>query len=336
MPEEALEFEKIFEQLLKFSEIFEIKYDYKLIHHKENTAAQYRIIGVNDNSTYQFRSKIEELGNKGIEILKKEKDKVEYEYRVSYLKEINDQLKELKFKVEDDIYVVEESEYGPRKEIHFKRFIDNKIIPFNEERTKGHKKSILEASSEYANAWIEKILEISRKIEFLINQQELLPEPEEAIKDKNTITLFYSWQSDNKDETKKIRKALTKLEKFYRDKDLNLKIESDMRNTSGSQDIPNTLFKKISESDIFIADVNLIGLSVFRNDGIPNPNVLIELGFAAAKLGWNRIVILMNTDQNKIEELPFDIRQRSILWYNSKDDKMLENKLIEFVKAITD
>ena len=63
-------------------------------------------------------------------------------------------------------------------------------------------------------------------------------------------------------------------------------IESDMRGVPGSQDIPNTLFKKIEDSDIFLADVNLLNKSLFRdNNYSPNSNVLIELGYAASKLG---------------------------------------------------
>jgi hypothetical protein len=73
-----------------------------------------------------------------------------------------------------------------------------------------------------------------------------------------------------------------KIEEHYKRSGRTLIIESDMRGTPGSQDIVNTLFKKIAGSDIFIADVNLVFTSLFRKDSIsPNPNVLIELGFAA-------------------------------------------------------
>jgi hypothetical protein len=39
-----------------------------------------------------------------------------------------------------------------------------------------------------------------------------------------------------------------------------------------------------------------------------------------AKLDWDRIILLLNTKVNKIEQLPFDIRQRAVLWYKSEDE----------------
>ena len=57
----------------------------------------------------------------------------------------------------------------------------------------------------------------------------------------------------------------------------------------------------------------------------PNANVLIELGFAASKIGWERVILVFNSSEYSIEQLPFDIRQKSILWY--KDQPQLEEKL---------
>ncbi len=47
-----------------------------------------------------------------------------------------------------------------------------------------------------------------------------------------------------------------------------------------------------------------------KGKAMPNPNVLLELGYAAAKLGWDRLVLVMNTNYGHPEELPFDLRNR--------------------------
>jgi hypothetical protein len=184
-----------------------------------------------------------------------------------------------------------------------------------------HKDTIEHKATGYAEAWLEAINDSKSKIEFLINQIELLPEPKDAVKDKNTIHIFYSWQTDNDNERRLIWKSLRKTESYFKGKKKIIKIDSDNRDTPGSQDIPNTLFRKIENSDIFIADVNLVNQSLFReNNFSPNPNVLIELGYAAARLGWERIVLVYNNTRHRIEDLPFDIRQRTIQWYQTEEE----------------
>ena len=98
-----------------------------------------------------------------------------------------------------------------------------------------------------------------------------------------------------------------------------------MRGTTGSLDITSTLFHKISSCDIFVADINIVNQSLHRQGFSPNANVLIELGFAASKIGWERVILVFNSSEYSIEQLPFDIRQKSILWY--KDQPQLEEKL---------
>jgi|GEM_PF-4717309 len=161
-------------------------------------------------------------------------------------------------------------------------------------------------------------------------------EPPKAQKTKaDQIIIFLSWQSDSKNERQLIDKSLKNATKKLESNGYSIKIESDMRNTSGSSDIPSTLFKKIETSDIFIADINLVYKSILRPEYYsPNPNVLLELGFAAAKLGWSRMILVMNKDEHKIEELPFDIRHRSVCWYRSSDIKSFEAKIHSFIETI--
>lgn len=44
-----------------------------------------------------------------------------------------------------------------------------------------------------------------------------------------------------------------------------------------------------------------------------NPNVLIELGYASSKLGWDRILCIHNLMYGKIEDLPLILGIESLL-----------------------
>ena len=120
-------------------------------------------------------------------------------------------------------------------------------------------------------------------------------------------SVFYSWQSDVEGKICKpfIRMAL---KTALKNLDLNFTIEEDMRGVAGTPILTNTLFSKIEKSYAFIADVSLCYQSNKRK--FPNPNVMIELGYAAKALGWNRIIVLMNEITGMPSELPVDIRDR--------------------------
>ncbi|MBQ9805090.1 MAG: hypothetical protein IJW49_01080 [Clostridia bacterium] len=99
----------------------------------------------------------------------------------------------------------------------------------------------------------------------------------------------------------------------------------------GSSDIPTTIFEKINDSDLFIADISIINkskLGIFQGKykPTPNPNVLIELGYAACALGWDRIICVYNTDYSKLEALPFDLRQHRITAYSLKRKNKSEER----------
>ena len=59
--------------------------------------------------------------------------------------------------------------------------------------------------------------------------------------------------------------------------------------------IVETIFKKIDRAAVFVADLTFAGR---RPDGapIPNPNVLIEYGWALKALGHARIISIMIPD----------------------------------------
>jgi len=156
-----------------------------------------------------------------------------------------------------------------------------------------------------------------------------------------TVNTFYSWQWDISHDTNlkairsAIRKASDKLENDIAS--LNINNDESTRKKAGSPHIPNTIFEKIASSDIFIADITTINKecpieSIRRT---PNPNVLIELGYAIAHLGWERIILVFNKSfGNFPADVPFDIDKRRILDYtvSSKDDSSGKGQLTVEIK----
>ena len=96
---------------------------------------------------------------------------------------------------------------------------------------------------------------------------------------------------------------------------LELNIDRDTKYELGTPDISDSIFKKIQRSKIFIADISIIN-SGSSDRKCPNPNVLIELGYAVRVLGWERVFCLYNTDYGSLEDLPFDLRQRRPIQYS--------------------
>jgi hypothetical protein len=124
--------------------------------------------------------------------------------------------------------------------------------------------------------------------------------------------VFYSWQSDLSNNTNRgfletcITEALKELNvsDLY---DIEFSLDKDTKDESGTPHIAETIFSKIEKSKLFIADVSIINSgSVGRKT--PNPNVLIELGYAARTLGWERIICIYNKAYGSFDDLPFDLK----------------------------
>ena len=147
-------------------------------------------------------------------------------------------------------------------------------------------------------------------------------------------TIFYSWQSDLKSDFnwKLIENSLIDSIRALNSKSKLIKYSLDQatRRLPGSPDIVDSIFRKIEKSSIFIADITPV--TKIEEKGIPNPNVLIELGYAINILGWDNIICICNMAEWKIESLPFDIKQRRITKYSLSDKKRKEKQ----TKILTD
>lgn len=137
---------------------------------------------------------------------------------------------------------------------------------------------------------------------------------------EESITVFYSWQSDRPRTLNQdfIRDALNSAAAEMHAPErggLPIYIDEATRNRPGSPNIPGSILEKIRDADVFVCDVTLINSDPNPRFRVPNPNVLVELGYAVAVLGWARIVMVFNKAFGMIEDLPFDIRQHRVTPY---------------------
>jgi len=159
------------------------------------------------------------------------------------------------------------------------------------------------------------------------------------------LKIFYSWQSDLPNKTNRgfIGDALKKVAKdIHQDDSLQVEpvIDRDTQGVVGSPDIANTIFSKIKDCHVFVCDVSIINKDSDRRL-TPNPNVLVELGYAVGVLGWERIVLVINTAFGSIESLPFDLRMRRVTNYELPESaekpnirRELEGKLSAQLRSI--
>jgi hypothetical protein len=155
-------------------------------------------------------------------------------------------------------------------------------------------------------------------------------------------TVFYSWQSDRstKEGRNLIQSALEialkniasdlQIEDSSRDESENatfLELDRDTKNVPGSPPIFQTILNKIQKASIFVADLTFCGTRCDGRRLSPNPNVLIEYGYALKSLDYGRMIAVMNTAHGvpSRESMPFNLADlRFPLAYelpdNSSDD----------------
>lgn len=166
--------------------------------------------------------------------------------------------------------------------------------------------------------------------------------------------VFYSWQSDlpkNKNRyfiDSCIKEAIKNCNKEIEGTEI--LADRDTEGLTGSPDIAQSIFDKINECDLFIADVSIVNPQTITDNSVkdrnsndyainnepekkkrytPNPNVLIELGYAVHCLGWERIICIINLDYGDIDKLPFDLKQHRVTQYsfNNNDKNSIKKHL---------
>jgi len=145
------------------------------------------------------------------------------------------------------------------------------------------------------------------------------------------LRVFYSWQTDLPNSTNRgfimnaLRDAGKQLEADTKGKisvtvgeserpssdasgPLKIIVDQATAGVPGAPHIAQTILAKIAASDVFVADISTINSGTRKFGKTPNPNVLFELGYAVAQLGWRRIVLVQNGAFTKTVDIPFDIQ----------------------------
>lgn len=150
---------------------------------------------------------------------------------------------------------------------------------------------------------------------------------------KKTYTVFYAWQSDLKDVKKQISAILGNVQhQLKKDYKINIKIAKATTKMQGSGAISDELLKKVSEADFFVGDVSIIHDEEVKPRRTSNPNVLFELGYAVACLGWERIFMVVNRNED-LDNLPFDIKHRRVFLADSSLSSKICNSISLTIKG---
>lgn len=169
------------------------------------------------------------------------------------------------------------------------------------------------------------------------------------------LSVFFAWQSYTDPKVNKIFIKESLIEAIQQIKQTltveeaergEIALDHDTKNVPGIPQIVDTIFNKIDNCSIFVADLTFVAI-VDNKNGISNPNVLIEKGYALKAMGRSRIITVMNVAYGKADYLPFDLQgQRWPILYSleaadpseirKKQKKRLVKCLVEAIKIILD
>jgi hypothetical protein len=167
------------------------------------------------------------------------------------------------------------------------------------------------------------------------------------------MKIFWSWQSDTPQNTGRhfVRDVIADLARSLNGEpdtedaerpeeeaedasseqltdDGRIEVDHDTHGVGGSPPIADTILRKIREAAVLVADVTPISTTA-AGKRVPNPNVMLELGYAMKVLGHERIVLVMNGAEGAaLKYLPFDLRHwRAPIVYRLRKDANMEQRL---------
>jgi hypothetical protein len=134
--------------------------------------------------------------------------------------------------------------------------------------------------------------------------------------------VFFSWQKTLPNATNRslIETALTKAIESLGDVEVDETLDRDTVDVAGAPEIVSTILDKIDNAAVFVADVSIVTPQGFEKP-CPNPNVLLELGYALRALGPSRVILVANEHFGTVDTLPFDLRNRRVLCYRAAPEE---------------
>lgn len=157
---------------------------------------------------------------------------------------------------------------------------------------------------------------------------------------KNQYKLFFSWQSEDTKSRKVLEKSLQDTIKTLGNKGIVLEIDHSTLGESGLPSIDQTILRKIDSCDIFLADITPVcNYKVTLGNGtqvtkeVPNPNVLLELGYAMSALGVGYVIVAAHQGTWIPANMPFDINHRTIYSFSSSNCT-LTSRILDVISYI--
>lgn len=154
-------------------------------------------------------------------------------------------------------------------------------------------------------------------------------------------TVFWSWQSDYDEKSCRffvqdaLKAAIAQIsDAMSLDPADRPSLDHDTRGARGMVDIRSVIFDKVQRCSLFVADLTPIGRT---NNGkwVPNPNVMVELGWAMHIPGAEYIIPVLNEAQGcTVENLPFDIRGRRVVQYKLDSKASSSERKAELSKLV--
>lgn len=148
------------------------------------------------------------------------------------------------------------------------------------------------------------------------------------------LTVFFSWQSDTPASRGRslIERALGRaVATVAGDTAIPYRptLDQGTEGVPGAPAMVAAILEKIDACSVFVGDVSLTFERDSSNRKSPNPNVLIELGYALRRLGAERVLLVVDTNTGRPEQLPFDLRGNRVITYDgaAEDDEALEKDL---------
>ena len=118
--------------------------------------------------------------------------------------------------------------------------------------------------------------------------------------------------------------ALDSSKDTLKQKGIDLEIDHSTLGESGTPSIDQTILRKIDACDIFLADITpvckynqTLGNGVLVTKEVPNPNVLLEMGYAMSALGVGYVIATAHQGKWIPRDLPFDINHREIYCFTT-------------------
>lgn len=156
------------------------------------------------------------------------------------------------------------------------------------------------------------------------------------------FTVFFSWQSDTKRRHNRdlIREALESAADSigqnttipYR-----ILIQSDTEGEPGLCNIPETLLRRLRESDAVVSDLTFVAKTKGKESKFcSNPNVLFELGYAFASIGPERIICAMNEAHGSAAKQIFDLahHRRPIAFSSPSESSTRKDTITALAKEL--